>query len=204
MQPSFVLTRFSHCSWPDHAVRHIRVTRRAREHALVRDFEHRAPVDRGIDLRCLMGVCRDGGSEIDRALAGPGANSLRIRETIAAHPEQRTRAMRRGRQIGQHIRPSSSVTTILANSVGRSLVSAITQTPASGPLAPVTTPPIALAPTWMAASVAATCADAGRPARSSTSANGIAPRALFILGIVYLPHLANHRGRASKANPQRQ
>src|SRR5262249_54053146 len=39
----------------------------------------------------------------------------------------------------------SSVTTIFANFVVRSLVSAITQTPASGPLAPVTTPPISSA-----------------------------------------------------------
>src|SRR6476646_5193091 len=38
-------------------------------------------------------------------------------------------------------RPWSSVTTILANFVGRSVVSAITHTPASGPLALVTTPP---------------------------------------------------------------
>src|SRR5688500_8779687 len=37
-------------------------------------------------------------------------------------------------------RPWSSVTTILANFVGRSEVSAITHTPASGPLAPVTPP----------------------------------------------------------------
>src|SRR3954462_6697206 len=39
-------------------------------------------------------------------------------------------------------RPCSSVTTILANFVGSSLVSAITQTPASGPPGPRTTPPI--------------------------------------------------------------
>src|SRR5882672_3084351 len=39
-------------------------------------------------------------------------------------------------------RPRSSVTTSLANFVGRSVVSAITQTPASGPLGPVTTPPM--------------------------------------------------------------
>jgi hypothetical protein len=38
------------------------------------------------------------------------------------------------------------VTTILANFVGRSVVSAITQTPASGPLALVTVPPRSLAP----------------------------------------------------------
>src|SRR5207253_9414316 len=42
-------------------------------------------------------------------------------------------------------RPRSSVTTILVNLVGSSVVSAITQTPASGPLAPVTTPPISSA-----------------------------------------------------------
>src|ERR1700675_4160414 len=34
--------------------------------------------------------------------------------------------------------------------VGKSLVSAITQTPASGPFAPVTTPPISSALTWAA------------------------------------------------------
>src|SRR5688500_13515390 len=37
-------------------------------------------------------------------------------------------------------RPWPSVTTILANFVGRSEVSAITHTPASGPVAPLTTP----------------------------------------------------------------
>src|SRR5687767_1134985 len=39
-------------------------------------------------------------------------------------------------------RPRSSVTTILANFVGRSVVSAITHTPASGPFVLVTTPPM--------------------------------------------------------------
>src|SRR5439155_26352789 len=39
------------------------------------------------------------------------------------------------------------------NRVGRSVVSAITQTPASGPFALVTTPPRSLAPTWIAGSV---------------------------------------------------
>src|SRR5665213_2307739 len=42
-------------------------------------------------------------------------------------------------------RPLSSVTTILAYLVGRSLVSAMTQMPASGPCAPVTVPPISSA-----------------------------------------------------------
>src|SRR6185369_3582700 len=44
-------------------------------------------------------------------------------------------------------RPLSSVTTILANLVGRSVVSAITQTPASGPFGPLTTPPRSPSPT---------------------------------------------------------
>ena len=39
------------------------------------------------------------------------------------------------------------MTTILAYLVGRSVVSAMTQTPASGPLAPVTLPPMSLSPT---------------------------------------------------------
>src|SRR6266566_6692183 len=44
-------------------------------------------------------------------------------------------------------RPLSSVTTILMYLVGSSLVSAITQTPASCPLELVTTPPISVFPT---------------------------------------------------------
>src|SRR5438046_6086311 len=43
-------------------------------------------------------------------------------------------------------RPRSSVTTILVNLVGRSVVSAITQTPASGPFALVTIPARSLSP----------------------------------------------------------
>ena len=39
-------------------------------------------------------------------------------------------------------RPRSSVTTVRENFVGRPVVSAITQTPASGPFGPVTTPPM--------------------------------------------------------------
>jgi hypothetical protein len=53
------------------------------------------------------------------------------------------------------------VTTILTNLVGRSVVSAITQTPASGPDALVTTPPrssasigIAVGVAWLALSLA--------------------------------------------------
>src|SRR5215467_6915137 len=44
-------------------------------------------------------------------------------------------------------RPRSSVTTTLLNRVGRSEVSAMTHTPASGPFAPETTPPMSFAPT---------------------------------------------------------
>src|SRR5262245_57679443 len=43
-------------------------------------------------------------------------------------------------------RPGSSVTTILEYFVGRSVVSAMTHTPASGPLGPVTVPAISLPP----------------------------------------------------------
>src|SRR6266581_8478075 len=46
--------------------------------------------------------------------------------------------------------PRSSVTTTLANFVGRSVVSAMTHTPASGPFELVTTPPISVLPTWTA------------------------------------------------------
>src|SRR5215813_13449821 len=54
-------------------------------------------------------------------------------------------------------RPWSSVTTILAYLVGSSVVSAMTQIPASGPLGPVTTPPMSS----LSISTAACCAPAG-------------------------------------------
>ncbi len=53
------------------------------------------------------------------------------------------------------------MTTILRYLVGRSVVSAITQTPASGPLALVTTPPMSLPLT--ATRIAAACAAALAP-----------------------------------------
>jgi hypothetical protein len=43
------------------------------------------------------------------------------------------------------------VTTILRSGVGSSVVSAITQTPASGPFGPVTTPPMSSASVLTAA-----------------------------------------------------
>src|SRR5580692_2870894 len=48
-------------------------------------------------------------------------------------------------------RPWSSVTTIFTNLVGRSLVSAITHTPASGPFELATTPAMSAFPTLTAA-----------------------------------------------------
>src|ERR1019366_3990537 len=64
-------------------------------------------------------------------------------------------------------RPRSSVTTILANLVGRSVVSAITQTPASGPLALVTTPPRSLLPMRIAG--AALCPEFSPAAQAAKS-----------------------------------
>ncbi len=72
-------------------------------------------------------------------------------------------------------RPRSSVTTILRNLVGSSVVSAITHTPASGPFALVTTPPMSVGPTetWLASSCGLTAAWAVRSARpiAITAAN---------------------------------
>src|SRR5215472_14772990 len=68
-------------------------------------------------------------------------------------------------------RPWSSVTTILANLVGRSVVSAITQTPASGPFGPLTTPPRSLSPTVTPAG--AVCCAASRA--GETVSNRAAP-----------------------------
>src|SRR6266568_562486 len=66
-------------------------------------------------------------------------------------------------------RPRSSVTTILMNRVGRSVVSAITQTPASGPFALVTTPPISLLPMSTAALVRCGVLIPGGDAANNTS-----------------------------------
>src|ERR1019366_4197825 len=52
------------------------------------------------------------------------------------------------RNSGIMYRPRSSVTTILRNLVPKSVVSAITHTPASGPFELVTTPPILSGPTF--------------------------------------------------------
>src|SRR5215831_17125933 len=68
-------------------------------------------------------------------------------------------------------RPRSSVTTIFANLVGRSVVSAITQTPASGPFGPLTTPPRSLSPTVTPAG--AVCCAASRAGK--TVCNRAAP-----------------------------
>src|SRR5689334_17190369 len=94
-------------------------------------------------------------------------------------------------------RPWSSVTTILAYLVGRSLVSAITHTPASGPLAPVTVPAMSLAPAepspcgalMQAATIAATAA---------AQAAAQIERVLFMLspGLIGAP-----RGRRDEYSP---
>src|SRR5581483_2796658 len=57
-----------------------------------------------------------------------------------------------------------------ANLVGRSVVSAITQTPASGPLAPLTTPPMSFSPTLSDAARCCCWASAGAPNASASAA----------------------------------
>src|SRR3954463_15025668 len=80
--------------------------------------------------------------------------------------------------------PRSSVTTILTNFVGSSVVSAITQTPASGPLGPVTTPPRSSGSTWTAPSPAAcsarVCAIATTSIAASSAATNPDPKTRFV------------------------
>ena len=71
---------------------------------------------------------------------------------------------------GMTYRPASSVTTILANFVGRSVVSAMTQTPASGPLALETTPPRSFSP------IAGACARAEMIVEAINAATAAADR----------------------------
>src|SRR5215472_11113073 len=82
-------------------------------------------------------------------------------------------------------RPRSSVTTIFANLVGRSVVSAITQTPASGPFGPLTTPPRSLSPTVTPAG-AVCCAASCAGERVSNSAAPIAapPKCRLAFGLI--------------------
>src|SRR5262245_30393346 len=89
-------------------------------------------------------------------------------------------------------RPWSSVTTILAYLVGSSVVSAITQTPASGPFAPVTTPPMSS----LSISTAACCALAGAGTATAIAAMPIAAAVenrtcrRFILSSLQCPELS--------------
>src|SRR5687767_14742665 len=95
-------------------------------------------------------------------------------------------------------RPRLSVTTILANGVGSSFVSAITQTPASGPCGLATTPPMSLEPT-----PASTLSDpifpahaannAAAPAAARNQRNLVFIRLLFARAILYL---ASHQPSA--------
>src|SRR6185312_6588077 len=80
--------------------------------------------------------------------------------------------------------------TILVKRVGRSVVSAITQTPASRPLRPATTPPISAAPILTPGALfAAALAPAGANAAAITAA-APAPncRCLRLLKDIAAPH----------------
>ncbi|TMQ26806.1 MAG: hypothetical protein E6K82_03295 [Candidatus Rokuibacteriota bacterium] len=76
------------------------------------------------------------------------------------------------------------MTTILANLVARSVVSAITHTPASGPFGPVTTPPMSSL-SMGTAPPAACCApsSSAEPTHTTAIANAAKPKysAVFIL-----------------------
>src|SRR5687767_15945260 len=81
---------------------------------------------------------------------------------------------------GSTYRPRSSVTTIFANFVGRSDVSAITHTPASGPFAPVTTPSMSSL-SLVVASLARPVVQAAQSAADATIATVSPVRYLIVL-----------------------
>src|ERR1051325_9798085 len=72
-------------------------------------------------------------------ICAPGATRSTFLESPSTSPRTETLSLAFGRS-GIAKRPSPSVTTILVYFVGRSFVSAITQTPASGPFGPATMP----------------------------------------------------------------
>src|ERR1700736_1946247 len=92
-------------------------------------------------------------------------------------------------------RPSSSVTTILAYLVGRSVVSAITHTPASGPFGPRTTPPMSVAPMLTAGALCWAPTDVGAGPSASARASAAAPRynPRFVVVMSFL-HVLHFRG----------
>ena len=77
-----------------------------------------------------------------RSVTGVAPGVIRVGdESTSPYPRTQTPYVAAG-SSGSMKRPRSSVTTILMKGVGRSLVSAITQTPASAPLSLWTTPVI--------------------------------------------------------------
>src|ERR1700674_3994341 len=87
----------------------------------------------------------------------------------------------------------SSVTTILTNLVGRSVVSAITQTPASGPLGLLTIPPRPALPTRTVSLLVWPASNPASVAARSTASTIIIPgcKALLLIVSDLLPR-SNH------------
>src|SRR6516225_10258026 len=84
-----------------------------------------------------------------------------------------------------------------ANLVGSSVVSAITQTPASGPDAPTTVPPMSVAPTvaacWAYTAVGMTFGNAIKPANIVNRVSALA------MDMVHLPAWNRFSGRLATA-----
>ena len=136
-----------------------------------RDMEHRIPVHPRIIFRGRRLRRRKYRGQIE-VLAQRAIHSRGVDEFVAAHPDLVVRL----RQIGNEVAPASSVTTILANLVGRSVVSAMTQTPASGPCALATTPPMSAAPIDIcAAGEIASVGDGAVSARAAIEVDAISP-----------------------------
>ena len=138
-----------------------------REFILRRHLQHREPVDRRIIFGGQFGTRRRHRGQV-QSLARRGSHLWRIHQAIAAHPD----VVIGLRQIRDDVTARPSVTTILAYLVGRSVVSAITQTPASGAFGPATTPPRSAAPT---VTPAFGCAIAGDGIATEDSAKHAAP-----------------------------
>ena len=100
-------------------------------------LDQREPVAGRIVLRRRARVRRDDGRQVQR-LARRRLHLRRIDQAVAAHPDVVVGLRQVGQQVAAAIVGDDDLDELA--SAGR-VVSAITQTPASGPFGPVTTPP---------------------------------------------------------------
>ena len=172
----------------------------AAELLLVRNLEHRVPVDRRIVMRRLGGIGRRHRAQVE--------HRARARRASSANRPGRSRAPRRGNSPpadrAGHSGPRSSVTTILMYRVGRSR--GLRDDPDAGlrPMAPVTTPPMSCS-LMRTAAAPLCCAFAGAGANAKPRATAAAATPRYKPRLIFICRLPQARYRyrcTTRARPQ--